>query len=55
MAHFVSPKHDDLFVATLDKHMPDWRMVRSDLNSYPLAHEPSFHGMLGTKSQTSQS
>lgn len=54
MAHFVSPKHDDLFVSTLNKHMPDWRMVRSDLNSYPLTHEqPSFDRVLADKRRLS--
>lgn len=36
MAHFVSPRHDDLFVATMDRCMPGWRQVRADLNSLPL-------------------
>ena len=44
MAHFVSPRHDDRFVSTLDRHMPGWRQVRSDLNALPLAHEPGFEG-----------
>lgn len=37
MAHFVSPKHDDAFVAVLDRFMPRWRQVRSDLNALPLS------------------
>lgn len=44
LSHFVSPRHDDLFVKTLDQHMPPWRQVRSDLNALPLAHEPNFEG-----------
>jgi len=36
MAHFVSPRHDDLFVATMDRLMPGWRQVRADLNALPL-------------------
>lgn len=37
MAHFVSPRHDDLFLSTLDQHMPGWRQFRSDLNALPLS------------------
>lgn len=37
MAHFVSPKHDDAFIAVLDRFMPRWRQVRSDLNALPLS------------------
>lgn len=42
--HLVSPRHDALFVETLDKAMPGWRQVRSDLNAFHLAFEPSFEG-----------
>ncbi|MFB2594847.1 M48 family metallopeptidase [Paracoccus sp. p4-l81] len=37
MAHFISRRHDDAFVAVLDRHMPTWRLVRADLNALPLA------------------
>lgn len=37
MAHFVSPKHDGTFVSVLDRFMPRWRQVRSDLNALPLS------------------
>jgi len=37
MAHFVSPRHDDEFVAVIDRYMPKWRQVRSDLNALPLS------------------
>lgn len=37
MAHFVSPKHDDKFIEVLDRFMPRWRQVRSDLNALPLS------------------
>lgn len=36
MAHFISSRHDDVFVALLDRFMPKWRQVRADLNSLPL-------------------
>ncbi len=42
MAHFLSPRHDELFVGVLDRFMPTWRQVRSDLNAQPLSFEPSF-------------
>lgn len=42
MAHFISRQHDDLFISVLDRFMPSWRQVRSDLNALPLRHEPSF-------------
>lgn len=39
MAHFLSPTHDARFVAVLDRHMPNWRQRRADLNALPLAYE----------------
>jgi predicted metal-dependent hydrolase len=37
LAHLVSPRHDERFIATLDAHMPRWRQIRSDLNALPLS------------------
>lgn len=37
MAHFVSRRHDDVFLGILDRNMPGWRQVRADLNALPLA------------------
>ncbi|MGY6410823.1 MAG: M48 family metallopeptidase [Alkalilacustris sp.] len=37
LAHFVSPRHDDVFVSVLDKNMPGWRQIRADLNALPLS------------------
>lgn len=37
MAHFVSRKHDDVFLRVLDKNMPAWRQIRADLNALPLS------------------
>ena len=39
IAHFLSPTHDERFVAVLDRHMPNWRQRRADLNALPLAYE----------------
>ena len=36
MAHFISRRHDDAFIAVLDRLMPTWRKVRSELNALPL-------------------
>jgi predicted metal-dependent hydrolase len=36
VAHLVSPRHDQAFVATLDKHWPQWRESRAELNSLAL-------------------
>lgn len=37
LAHLISDRHDDQFVALLDQHMPQWRTIRADLNLFPLA------------------
>jgi predicted metal-dependent hydrolase len=36
LAHFVAPDHGREFVALLDRHMPGWRTIRSQLNEGPL-------------------
>lgn len=37
LAHFLSPRHDDLFLGIMDKNMPGWRQIKSDLNALPLS------------------
>jgi len=37
LAHLVSPRHDERFIATLDAHMPRWRQIRLELNALPLS------------------
>lgn len=32
MAHFLSPRHDERFIAVLDRHQPNWRELRRELN-----------------------
>lgn len=39
LAHFVSGRHDQRFVALLDRHLPHWRTIRQTLNQSPLRHE----------------
>lgn len=37
LAHLISNRHDALFLAVLDEHMPKWRSIRAELNALPLA------------------
>ena len=39
MAHLIEPTHNERFVTILDKHYPNWREARDDLNALPLADE----------------
>ena len=38
MVHLLERRHNDRFVAHMDKFMPQWRMVREELNQAPLGH-----------------
>lgn len=37
LAHLLSPRHDEAFFAILDRHYPNWREARGELNALPLA------------------
>jgi predicted metal-dependent hydrolase len=39
MAHLLAPGHQDAFIALLDRHWPQWRESRSELNALPLSAE----------------
>jgi predicted metal-dependent hydrolase len=39
MTHLIERTHNELFTALMDKHMPDWRSRRDELNEAPLAAE----------------
>jgi predicted metal-dependent hydrolase len=39
MAHLIEPTHSDRFIAILDKHYPNWREARAELNELPLTAE----------------
>lgn len=39
MAHLLEPSHGDRFVAILERHWPQWRESRAELNSWPLGSE----------------
>jgi predicted metal-dependent hydrolase len=36
MAHLLEPSHNERFVAILDRHWPQWRESRAELNELPL-------------------
>lgn len=37
MAHFISHRHDEAFLSVLNRHLPKWRTLRTELNSSVLA------------------
>ena len=39
MMHLLERHHNDRFTALIDKHLPQWRLYREELNKAPLAHE----------------
>jgi len=39
LAHFFERNHSDRFVMMLDQKLPQWRLIRSELNAAPLADE----------------
>jgi predicted metal-dependent hydrolase len=39
LTHFFERRHSEYFVELLDSWLPNWRIVRDELNSQPLAHE----------------
>lgn len=39
LSHFYERKHNDRFVRLMDRHVPNWRTVRDELNAAPLKAE----------------
>jgi len=39
MVHLIERKHGDEFRKLMDHSLPQWRLIRDELNSAPLAHE----------------
>lgn len=39
LAHLIERRHDARFKAVLDRHCPQWRAYRKELNAVPMAHE----------------
>ena len=38
MAHLIVRHHDNRFTNLMDRHLPNWKLVRQTLNAAPLAH-----------------
>jgi predicted metal-dependent hydrolase len=38
LTHLIEPHHDSRFTALMDRHLPNWRMHRQELNATPLGH-----------------
>jgi predicted metal-dependent hydrolase len=39
LVHLLERHHTDRFVAIMDRNLPQWRVLRQELNAAPLAHE----------------
>ncbi len=39
MAHLLEPSHSETFLSILDRHWPQWRESRAELNALPLGSE----------------
>jgi predicted metal-dependent hydrolase len=39
MVHLLERNHGDRFQALMDRHMPEWRAIRDELNRAPVAHK----------------
>lgn len=39
LVHLIEQHHNDRYISIMDKHLPQWRSHRQELNSAPLAHE----------------
>jgi predicted metal-dependent hydrolase len=39
LTHLVERHHNDRFLALMNRHLPNWRSRRQELNSAPLAHD----------------
>jgi len=39
LMHFMAAHHDERFVALMDRHLPNWRFLRAELNAQPLTEE----------------
>ena len=39
LVHLIERHHNDHFISIMDKHLPQWRLHRQELNAAPLAQE----------------
>ena len=46
MLHMIEPTHSQRFIDLLDKHYPNWREARAELNELPLAAETWSQGVI---------
>lgn len=40
MSHLLEPSHNERFVSAMDRHWPQWRESRAELNALPLSEQP---------------
>lgn len=38
MTHLLERRHDDRFIAYMDKYIPNWRAYKEELNRFPISH-----------------
>jgi predicted metal-dependent hydrolase len=38
MVHLLERHHNDRFIAYMDKYLPNWKLIKQDLNSLPVAY-----------------
>jgi predicted metal-dependent hydrolase len=43
LVHLIERRHNEHFVSIMDKHLPQWRLHRQELNAAPLAQEAWDH------------
>jgi predicted metal-dependent hydrolase len=39
LSHLLERKHNERFIALLDRHLPQWRALRDELTALPLSHQ----------------
>lgn len=39
LTHLIEQHHNDRFISLMDRHLPNWRLHRRELNSAPLGHD----------------
>lgn len=39
MVHLVEPTHNKHFIALIDQYVPNWQLLRAELNQLPVRHE----------------
>jgi len=39
LMHLLERRHNDRFIGFMDQYLPQWRILRAELNQAPLAHE----------------